>query len=857
MGILHAGMKPPLDSIDLLKLVRILTPFVPRKRFYIGASFVVLLCVAGWFLRFRQHQPAAPVRHTHVGGEITAAVPETARQFISARCIDCHDGDTYKGGLNFEALTAQLDDAPTEAKWIRVFDRVQRGEMPPKKEPRPSDSERAAFMESLGGFLTQHDAAHHAETGRVVWRRLNRVEYENTVHDVLAIDTPLADLLPEDGSSHGFDNVSEGLRLSASEIDAYLAAADTALNDAINLQPRPGAIKEHVEFLELPRVKEVLAIPHGAPRPNGSKSIQFFRALPDALVMFINQANKTMPFSSRASATGLYRVRLSAFAFQNQNGPTVSAKLVANDLNESRLVAAFDLPTGQPRVAEATIRLKKDEFLILTAAGCGVATDGTEIATVGGDHFTGSGLAAQWAEMEGPLLEAWPPPSVQRVFGELPVTTRADGGYDLTVENATAKADELVARFAQRAFRRPAEAEDLGSYIRLAHEVLGKGGSLEKALRRSYKAILTAPEFLFLREAPGKLDDYALASRLSYFFWSTMPDEELLRLAAQGTLHEPATLQAQTERLLNSPKALAFTKSFCGQWLSLRAINATTPDKLLYPEFDDLLQAAMVDETEHFFREMLRGDLTVATFIDSDFAMLNRRLAEHYGIAGVIGEEIRKVALPAGSHRGGLLTQASILKVTANGSLSSPVLRGAWVMEHLLGRRPQPPPADAGTIEPDTRGSTTIREQLAKHRRSETCAGCHKYMDPFGFALENYDVIGGWREAYRKRKGKAVLDPFTHQKLKYGLGLPVDPSGELADGRAFGDIEQLKRLLLDQQEIIARAFANNLVAYATGAAVTFSDRAQVEKILAQTKSRSYPVRSMIHAVVQSPLFQTK
>ncbi|EDY15995.1 Protein of unknown function DUF1592 [Chthoniobacter flavus Ellin428] len=830
---------------------------MPRKGFYIGIPFVVLAFVAGWFLRHRQHQPAAPERHIHVGGAIGAAVPEATRQFISARCIDCHDGDTHKGGLNFEALTAQLDDAPTEAKWIRVFDRVQRGEMPPKKEPRPPDSERAVFMESLGGFLTQHDAARHAGTGRVVWRRLNRGEYENTVHDLLAIDTPLADLLPEDGSAHGFDNVSEGLRLSASEIEAYLTAADTALNDAINLQPRPVAIKEHVEFLELPRVKEVLATPHGTSRPNGSKTIQFFRALPDALVMFINQANKTMPFSSRASATGLYRVRLSAFAFQNQGGPTVTAKLVASDLNEYRLVAAFDLPTGQPRVAETTIRLNKSELLILTAAGCGVATDGTEIATVGGEHFTGSGLAAQWAEMEGPLLETWPPVSVQRVFGDLPVTPRTDGGYAVMAGNAVAKVDELVARFAQRAFRRPASAEDLASYSRLAHEVLEKGGSLEKALRRSYKAILASPEFLFLRETPGKLDDYALASRLSYFFWSSMPDEELLRLAAQGVLHEPATLQAQTERLLNSPKAQAFTKNFCGQWLSLRAINATTPDKLLYPEFDDLLQAAMVNETEHFFTEMVRGDLTVATFIDSDFAMLNRRLAEHYGIAGVAGEEFRKVSLPAGSHRGGVLTQASILKVTANGTLSSPVLRGAWVMEHLLGRRPQPPPADAGTIEPDTRGSTTIREQLAKHRRSETCAGCHKYMDPFGFALESYDVIGGWREEYRKRKGKAVLDPFTHHKLKYGLGLPVDSSGELADGRTFGNIEQLKRLLLDQQEIVARAFANNLVAYATGAAVTFSDRPQVEEILAQSQSRSYPVRSMIYAIVQSPLFQTK
>ena len=359
------------------------------------------------------------------------------------------------------------------------------------------------------------------------------------------------------------------------------------------------------------------------------------------------------------------------------------------------------------------------------------------------------------------------------------------------------------------------------------------------------------------RIARGGLDDYALASRLSYFLWSTMPDDELLRLAAQGKLHDPAVLHAQTERLLASPKADAFTKNFCGQWLNLRAIDATMPDKLLYPEFDDLLQAAMVKETESFFEEVLRSDLGVATLIDSDFAMLNRRLAEHYGIAGVRGEEFRKVALPAGSHRGGLLTQASILKVTANGTLSSPVIRGLWVMKRILGRETQPPPADAGSIEPDTRGSTTLREQLAKHRRSETCSACHKYIDPPGFALENYDVIGGWRQAYRKAKGDLVLDPVTHQKLDYAFGLPVDPSGQLPDGRTFANIDQLKKLLLDQQEAVARNLVNNLVAYATGAGVTFSDRAQVEHILRQVEPDAFPVRGLVHAVVQSPLFQTK
>jgi hypothetical protein len=238
--------------------------------------------------------------------------------------------------------------------------------------------------------------------------------------------------------------------------------------------------------------------------------------------------------------------------------------------------------------------------------------------------------------------------------------------------------------------------------------------------------------------------------------------------------------------------------------------------------------------------------------------MLNRRLAEEYGISGVVGEEFRKVPLSPGSHRGGLLTQASILKVTANGTLSSPVVRGNWVMRRLLGRITPPPPADAGTIEPDTRGATTIREQLAKHRRSQTCAACHKYMDPPGFALENYDVIGGWRETYRSRgKGKRAVDPLTHRGLQYCFGPPVDPSGELADGRKFDNIERFKKLLLDDQEAVARNLVNNLVAYSTGAGVTFSDRAKVQEILDRSKPHAYGLRTLIHELVQSPLFRSK
>ncbi|MDB6007354.1 MAG: hypothetical protein JWR15_4341, partial [Prosthecobacter sp.] len=388
---------------------------------------------------------------------------------------------------------------------------------------------------------------------------------------------------------------------------------------------------------------------------------------------------------------------------------------------------------------------------------------------------------------------------------------------------------------------------------------LTAGRSFEDAMRVGLRGLLTSPEFLLLEERPGKLDDYALASRLSYFLWSSMPDEELLKLAASKELTKPAVLKAQTERLLKSPKAQAFTKNFVGQWLELRKIDATTPDKKLYPEFDQLLQLGMVSETEAFFNELLGHNLSVNSLIQSDFAMINNRLAEHYEIDGVKGEQFRRVSLPADSPRGGLLAQASVLKITANGTVTSPVIRGAWVMKHLLGQPPQPPPANVGSIEPDTRGTTTIREQLAKHRSVETCAGCHSKIDPPGFALESFDVIGGWRTNYRSQeKGGNVKRKYHGKNIwQYKEGPEVDASGELPDGRKFQGIAEFKKLLLGQQDQVMTALAGNLVTYGTGAGIQFTDRDRIAAIVKQTKAEGSGLRTLVHAVVQSPLFLNK
>jgi hypothetical protein len=338
-----------------------------------------------------------------------------------------------------------------------------------------------------------------------------------------------------------------------------------------------------------------------------------------------------------------------------------------------------------------------------------------------------------------------------------------------------------------------------------------------------------------------------------------MPDAELLRLAAEGKLSQPQVLAAQVERLLKHDRARAFVTNFTGQWLELRNLDATSPDKRLYPEFDELLRLSMVPETEAFFTEILTHNLPVSNFIHSDFAMLNRRMAQHYGIDDVYGEAFQRVSLKPDSPRGGLLTQASILKVTANGTTTSPVIRGAWVMKQLLGQPPSPPPPNVGSIEPDTRGSTTIRQQLDKHRNSESCAGCHRSIDPPGFALEAFDVIGGFRDRYRSQEqgDQGQVRSAAGRYFKFRLGQPVDASGQLADGRAFTGITDFKKLLLTQEEQVVRALTEKLLTYATGAGITFADRAAVQDIAAKVKQKDGGLRTLIHEIVLSPTFQSK
>ncbi|HEU0068924.1 MAG TPA: DUF1592 domain-containing protein, partial [Nitrospiraceae bacterium] len=359
---------------------------------------------------------------------------------------------------------------------------------------------------------------------------------------------------------------------------------------------------------------------------------------------------------------------------------------------------------------------------------------------------------------------------------------------------------------------------------------------------------------------PTALPAYALACRLSYFLWNSMPDEQLFGLAAEGKLQEPDVLKAEVERLLTSPKSQRFVEDFLGQWLKLRSIAATDPDKKLYPEFSVYLQDSMVAETRAYFRELLDQNLDASHLIKSKFAMINEKLAVHYGIDGVHGSQIRRIELSGDSPRGAFLTQASILKITANGTTTSPVPRGAFVMDRLLGLPPEPPPANVAAVEPDVRGATTIREQLEKHRHNVTCANCHAKIDPPGFALEAFDVIGGRRDRYRSigdgdPPERGSIDPFIG--LSFKLGRPIDCAGSLVDGREFHDIREFQSLVAADPGRLLMNLAERFTVYSTGRNVTFSDRDALLAIVAKTQAQGGGIRTLIHELIQSPLFQSR
>jgi hypothetical protein len=505
--------------------------------------------------------------------------------------------------------------------------------------------------------------------------------------------------------------------------------------------------------------------------------------------------------------------------------------------------------------------------------------------------------------VEGPIFEQWPPPSHTAIFGDLPIRPLAkDGGMtapkrepvrqrshsggtrpsngELTKEEKAAPletvftahpqedATRLLAQFLPRVFRRAVPADEVQGYVEIVTREMKGHACFEDAMKEACKAALCSPDFLFIGDtslaennAPRiRLSDRALADRLSLWIWNSVPDAELLALVNDGRLHLPENLKQQTDRLLADPRSDRFIADFTDQWLDLRKIDATQPDTKLYPEAREHLKHSMIAETRAYLRELITKDLSVTNLVKSDFAMLNQSLADHYGIPGVTGCDLRRVSLPADSPRGAFLTQAAVLKVTANGTSTSPVTRGAWINERLLGNIIPPPPAGVPAIDPDTRGSKTIREQLEKHRSDARCAGCHAKIDPPGFALESFDVIGGFRDRYRSLSAGNTLVDFHFNSgfnPRVRLNQPVDPSGQLPTGEPFKNLADFQSLVLRNPDALAANMVRQLLMYATGSEPHYSDRREINRILAQTKPSNYGLRSLIDAIVQSELFTTK
>lgn len=781
-------------------------------------------------------------------------------------CYDCHDADSKKGGLDLTELKWKPDDTENLQQWTKVFDKVERGEMPPKKKERPPSEVSSTFLKTLHDELHTFSRHKQESEGRVVYRRLNRTEYVNTIDDLLGIDTPLRDLLPEDGTAGGFDNIGAALNLSAVHLERYLQAADLALKEATVTTPKPETKKIRTDYNETWHDWNAPGFQNGVwtHSPEGLLAIRWNGG---------NGPHGELGAWSPPVPDARYRFRIRARAMIDKEGPNAKAddkkrpdrhimlKVALADWPRTGLTFGntyFEMSPTEFREFEYEARVPQGKTLWVSPYRT-VPETPDERAMVGDIC-----AVVEWVEIEGPLLEQWPPRGHQLLYGNLPLqpANAKVATKDLRVVSSQPEADarRLLAAFLPKVFRRPVTDEEVTEHLELVKEQMQKGRRFDEALRAAYKMALCSPKFLFLQEQPGPLDDHALASRLSYGLWSTAPDDELTALAAQKKLHEPATLRAQTERMLASPKAKHFTQNFLGSWLNLRDIDFTQPDTKLYPEFEQYLQQSMVSETERFFNELLSRNLSVRNIVHSDFAMLNERLAEHYGIAGVKGAQIRKVSLTPSSRRGGFITQGAVLKVSANGTSTSPVVRGAYVLDRILGTPPDPPPKNVPAIEPDIRGATTIREQLDKHRNQQACATCHAKLDPPGFALENFDVTGRWRTNYRaipdSAKDKVVTIPGTDVRF-YTAGKPVDPSFAMADGRPFKDVDEFKQLILAQPEQLARCVTEKLITHFTGAQMQFADREVVEAIVHRTASSNYGLRTLLHEVIQSRVFTHK
>lgn len=839
----------------------------------IASSLVALPC--------RSAEPVVPADAT--------GYQKLVAPFLKTYCQECHSGNKPEGEFSVELkhLAYQFTEAATRAQWLEIVNVLNSHEMPPEGEPQPKPAEVAAVVDWITQQAVQAELILREQ--QVVLRRLNRAEYRNTIRDLIGIDFDTSGF-PQDPPAGGFDNNGSALTMSPLHIELYLNAAQQILDRALVEGERPETIHWRFDPKAGPADRTRLRLDaQNNPLVNGNNNQQEG----DWVVIHHNSWDKGVGARDfRVPTAGLYTIRIKAAGrrptreqivksaeailvhrrdeqdAKNPKGKKWTQEQFERDLEHFRTdrmydygparmrlvlqlgpqpktIAEFDVPAtpDQPGTYEFTTRFTTEKAGIGWEYAYAIPRELENFWMQGHDTFARPELMIDWFEVEGPIYDNWPPTSHTRILFPSPQQQT----------NETAYAREVLSRFMQRAYRRPVTPDEIDAKLALM-TANRAGKSFVEAIKLPLIAVLASPHFLYLSEPqPGPkavpLDDDQFATRLSYFLWLSCPDEELTKLAAAGRLRDPQVRQRQVDRMLADPKAAELVTNFVGQWLGIREVGANPPASDLYPQYDRHLETSIVGETEAYFREFLQHDLDVRQMLRSEFVTINERLARFYGIPDVRGDEFRRVAVSPEVHRGGIVTQASILTITSNGTRTSPVKRGTWILKTLLGTDPGLPVANAGEIAPKVPGidKATVRQRLEIHRELPQCARCHSKIDPLGFALENFNAAGEWREregfGYKGRVGRD--DPL------------IDASSRMPDGTEINGLAGLQTAMLAREELFLQSLTTHLLTYALGRELGLSDQPTVQQLVQKLPQDGYTLRGLLQRIVSCEAFQTK
>lgn len=770
---------------------------------FLGTACVAVALLAGYGFAV----PAPPAPKT--APVQPSGFDEKLKPFVAKFCVSCHNTDDASGGVSLDAYLNEAHARKDRKMWETAATVIASGEMPPKKsKSQPTKSDRDSVVEYIENSLIKIDCFAPKDAGRVTLRRLNRAEYNNTIRDLCGVDFKPAEGFPSDDVGYGFDNIGDVLSLQPVLIEKYLAAADEILQKSISPSEPIRSAKQ------LFRPQNLVVDPHDA-KIRATKDAKPKIIFTTAGVAYLDKFNYQVD--------GEYIIRVKAWG--NKVGDEASRLVIqidGKDIKDFRIDAAADKPMTVEFKTKVMAGERKTAVAFTNAFEDKKATDAA---------LKFRSLGIENIEIEGPIGGA-----AARVSdsAKLILVAVPSGPSDVV-----ASAEKIIGNFARRAYRRPVKAEEVARLMKLFALGQSNQESFEKAIQLPLKAVLVSPHFLFRVEDDAKLpetnralSDFEFATRLSYFIWSSMPDEELFQLAAKGEIRKPAVLQSQIKRMLKDKKSSALTDNFAGQWLMLRNIRTLTPDATAYPNWDDALRNSMIRETELFFEHIVRNDRPITEFLDANYTFLNDRLAKHYGITGIRGSEFRQVALKD-QQRGGVLSQASFLTVTSNPTRTSPVKRGKWVLDNLLGQPPPPPAPDVPQLEA-TPLKGSLRKQMEQHRANPSCAGCHAKMDPLGFGLENYDGIGGWR--------------VDDKSIK------IDSTGVLPDGAKFDGPAELRKVLLGKSDLFRRCLAEKLLTFSLGRGLEYYDKCVLDELVNKLKSSDDQFSALILAIAQSDPF---